>query len=133
MNTIKALSVVVVILLLPLPTASAQPFLREGDVEEDSQAEPDDDELKRRALARRKAQLEEERLMKQQEELMRLQGELLLAERAEIDRKQKMMRWALMIALLVIGTTLLIAYARSRVSDDSNRPPAPPSPPPRGG
>jgi hypothetical protein len=133
MNIVKAIVIVCGVSLLGLPAAWAQPLLREGNVDDDAQAEPDDEELERRALARRKAEHEEERLMKQQEELMRMQGELLLAERGEIERKQRIMRYALMIALLVIGTTLLMAYARSRVSEESNRPPVPPSPPSPGG
>lgn len=126
----KTLTIIFGMSLFGHPAALAQPLLREGDMDDERQAEPDDDELRRRALARRKAQLEEERLLKQQEELMRIQGERLLAEREEIEKSQKMMRYALAIAVLVIGTTLLIAFARSRIASDSKSPPAPPSPPP---
>lgn len=94
----------------------AQPFLREGDAEAEQPADPGPEELDRREWARRRAALEEEQRMKQQEELMRMQGERMLAEREEIERNQRMMRWALLIALLVVGTTLLIAFARSRVA-----------------
>jgi hypothetical protein len=99
----------------------SQPFLREGDADTDEQAEPSDEQ--RRDAARRRAdlQFQEEQRMKQQEELMRLQGERLLAEREEIERSQRMMRYALIIALVVIGTTLLIAFARSRTADDGTK------------
>lgn len=126
----KTLTVAFVLSLVGVPLASAQPFLRQGDMDDERQTEPDDETLERRAFERRKAQLEEERLMRQQEELMRLQGERMVAEREEIERSQKMMRYALAIALLVIGTTLLIAFARSRVSADARPPSAPPPPPP---
>lgn len=91
------------------------------------QAEQDDEGIQRR---RQKAQLEEEARMKQQEGLMRMQGERLAAERVEIERSRKMMNYALAIALLVVGTTLLIAFARSRISADSSPPPTPPPSPP---
>lgn len=125
----KTLIVVFGVSLVGLPPASGQPFLREGDAGDERQTDPDDEDLERRALARHKAELEEERLMKQQEELMRLQGERLAVEREEIERSQKMMRYALAIALLVIGTTLLIAFARARISADSKPPPVPPDSP----
>jgi hypothetical protein len=97
-----------------------QPLLREGDVEPKEQAEPDASELRRRAMARERAELEEERQLKVQQELMRMQGEQMLAEREKIHRQETMMRYALIIAVAVIAVTILIAYARSRVADESS-------------
>ena len=76
----------------------------------------------RRSLQQR-ARLEEERRMKLQEELMRLQGEQLLAEREAIARRDRMMRYALLIAIGVIAATLLITYARSRVAEEDGKQP----------
>ena len=100
---------------------SAQPLLREGDVESDADVEPDADALRQRDLARQKAQLEEERRLKLQEEFMRIRGEQMQAEQAEIKRRDTMMRYALIIAIAVIATTLLIAYARSRVANGAGQ------------
>jgi flagellar biosynthesis/type III secretory pathway M-ring protein FliF/YscJ len=102
--------------------ALSQPLLREGEPEESQQhEEPDAEEIQRRELAHEKARLEEDRRMKLQEELMRLQGEQLLAEREEIARRDRMMRYALLIAIGVIATTLLITYARSRVAEEDGK------------
>lgn len=116
----KTLTIVFGLFVFGHSAAFAQPLLREGDVEDERQTEPDDEEL------RREAQPEDERL---QQELMRMQGERLAAEREEIERSKKMMNYALAIALLVIGTTLLIAFARSRIAADSKPPSTPPAPP----
>lgn len=125
----KTLTIVFGLFVFGLSAAFAQPLLREGDAEDERQTEPGDEELQRRALARRKAEAEEESLLQQQQELMRLQGEHMAKEREEIERSQKMMNYALAIALLVIGTTLLIAFARSRIAADSKPPSTPPAPP----
>lgn len=115
--------------LAAVPAALAQPLLRQGDGDDERQAEPDDEELARRAQARRKAELEEERRIEQTQELMRMQVEHMAIEREEIERNRKMMNYALAIAILVVGTTLLIAFARSRVAADAKPPSVPRSPP----
>ncbi|HEX7375714.1 MAG TPA: hypothetical protein VF278_01315 [Pirellulales bacterium] len=112
--------------LAVVPAVLAQPLLRQGEGDEERQAEPDDEE---RAQSRRQAQLEEERMLEQQQELMRMQGERMAQEREEIERDRKMMNYALAIAILVVGTTLLIAFARSRVAADAKPPSVPRSPP----
>lgn len=117
------------VFLAVVPAVLAQPLLRQGDGDDERQAEPADEELSRRAQARRKAELEEERLLEQQQELMRMQGERMAQEREEIERDRKMMNYALAIAILVVGTTLLIAFARSRVAADAKPPSVPRSPP----
>jgi hypothetical protein len=93
----------------------SQPLLREGDPPIDEQSEADAEALHPQELARRKAQLEEEQQLKLQEELMRIRGEQMQAEQEEIKRRDVMMRYALIIAIAVIATKLLIAFARSRV------------------
>ena len=103
--------------------AHAQPLVREGDpqfeAEPDSEreAEADAETIRRRALARQQAELEEQRRTEQQQLLMRMRGEQMLAEQEEIQRRDRMMRYALGIAIAVIVTTLLIAFARSRVNE----------------
>lgn len=98
----------------------SQPLLREGEPARDHGVEANPDVIE---PARRKAQLEEERRMKVQAELMRMQGEQMVAERLERERNDRMMRYALWIAIAVIATTFLIAYARSRVAEGSEKPP----------
>jgi hypothetical protein len=117
MNTTQPFTIFLsaIVLLAASFDVRAQPLLREGDADAE-QPELSPDELERRELARRKAELEEEQRMKQQEELMRMQGERMLAEREEIERNQRMMRYALLIAILVIGATLLVSFARSRAA-----------------
>ncbi|MGH7134382.1 MAG: hypothetical protein ACREHD_01500 [Pirellulales bacterium] len=110
------------ILMATVSDVRAQPLLREGDAGAEQQAEPTPDELERRESARRKAEFEEQQRMKQQEELMRLQGERMLAEREEIERNQRMMRYALIIAVVVIGATVLVSFARSRAAGGDERP-----------
>lgn len=97
----------------------SQPLLREREpLEEPSEPNPE-----QAASARRQAQLEEERRMKLQAELMQLRGEQMLAERQEKERNDRMMRYALWIAIAVIATTFLIAFARSRVAEKNEMPP----------
>jgi hypothetical protein len=100
----------------------AQPLLREGDAEADQQTAPDPEESDRSELARQKAHLEEERRLKLQEELMRLQGEQIQAAQEQIKRRDVLMRYALIISVAVVATTLLIAYARSRVAERDDKP-----------
>ena len=97
----------------------SQPLLREREpLEQPSEANPEQAES-----ARRKAQLEEGRRMKLQAELMQMRGEQMEAERREKERNDRMMRYALWIAIAVIATTFLIAFARSRVAEKSEMPP----------
>ncbi|HWB09718.1 MAG TPA: hypothetical protein VG826_10850 [Pirellulales bacterium] len=118
MATSKPLGIVFAALLLSSgQIAIAQPLLEEGEKQAEEPAELDAEELQRRELVRRRAQLEEERQLKLQEELMRLRGEQMRAEQEEIRRRDVMMRYALVIAIVVIVTTLVIAFARSRTPD----------------
>lgn len=123
MNTSQPIAIFLAATLLLAASSDvrAQPLLREGDAHGEQQTEPSVEELDRRELARRKAEFEEEQRMKQQEELMRMQGERMLAEREEIERNQRMMRYALIIAVFVIGVTLLVSFARSRAAGDEQK------------
>ena len=111
------------LLLCGSSRVNAQPLLREGDpqpeVESESEreAEADAETIRRRTLARQRAELEEQRRIEQQQLLMRIRGEQMLAEQEAIQRRDRMMRYALGIASAVIVTTLLIAFARSRVNE----------------
>ena len=101
----------------------AQPLLRPGepDARQEAGEEQDPEEARRQALARQKARLEEERRLKLQGELLRLQGQQIEAERIEKERADRMMRYALWIAITVIAITLLTAYARSRSDGDGEK------------
>ena len=100
----------------------SQPLLREGEPSDDERADTGAEDARRVESARRKAQLEEERRMKVQADLMRMQAEQMVAERLQRERNDRMMRYALWIAIAVIATTFLIAYARSRVAEESDNP-----------
>lgn len=101
----------------------AQPLLREGEPDDrDERGEAQDhEEARRQAMARQTARLEEDRRMKLQAELLRLQGQQIEAERLDKERTNRMMRYALWIAIAVIAITLLIAYVRSRSDGDGEK------------
>lgn len=80
------------------------------------QEDVNSEESPQREAARRQAQFEEERRLRLQQELMQLRGEQMQAEQEEIKRRDTVMRYALIIAIAVIATTFLIAYARSRAA-----------------
>lgn len=116
----QASAIVLLMLMLFLISGRghAQPLWREGDSPPAAETERESDlETPRlRALARQQAEQEEKRQLKLQQ-LMRMRGEQMLAEQEEIKRRDQMMRYALVIAVAVIVTTLLVAYARSRVRE----------------
>ena len=116
MHTSRAFAIVLgtALLLSGDHVILAQPLLQEGENQAEEPVEPTA-EAQRRELAHRRAQFEEEQQLKLQKELMRMGGERLRAEQEEMRRRDVMMRYALIIAVAVIATTLLIAFARSRV------------------
>lgn len=118
MSTTRSAEVVFcgILLLSPSEQVFAQPLLRESEPQPEAETETDPDVLRRQALARQKAELQEEQRMKQQQLLMQLRGEQMIEEQQEIQRRNRMMRYALFIAVAVIATTILIAFARSRVN-----------------
>lgn len=93
--------------------ACAQPPLRDGDAEADRRAEPDGEAIHRFQPEGEKAQEQ----LKLQEEIMRLGAQQAAADRQRKQATDRMMWYALMIAITIMAVTLLVTYARSRSAD----------------